>query len=111
LRAVTSITPYKLDRKEAAMALDLKPVNYLWMLKEEYREYRHTPAFVRKAITCCALSNAMPEIIFAEYGSKEPHRVHGAKSPEGYRRHLRAKCEAHHTVRDINCALSDLGRK
>jgi hypothetical protein len=26
------------------MALDLKPVDYLVMLKEEYREYRHTPA-------------------------------------------------------------------
>jgi hypothetical protein len=31
------------------------------MLKEEYQEYRHRLAFVRKAIICCALSNALPE--------------------------------------------------
>jgi hypothetical protein len=90
------------------MALDLKPVEYLVMLKEEYREYRHTPAFVRKAIICCALSNAMPEIIFAEYGSTEPHRVHGAKSHGDYREHLRGECEAHHAVRDI-CDFSKHG--
>jgi hypothetical protein len=90
------------------MALDLKPVEYLVMLKEEYREYKHTPAFVRKAIICCALSNAMPEIIFAQYGSTEPHRVHGAKSHGDYREYLRGECEAHHTVRDI-CDFSKHG--
>lgn len=90
------------------MALDLKPVDYLVMLKEEHQEYRHTPVFVRKAIICCALSNAMPEIIFAEYGSTEPHRVHGVKSHGEYREHLRGECEAHHTVRDI-CDFSKHG--
>ena len=80
------------------MSLNLKPVDYLWMLKEEYVEFKRDPAFVRKAIICCALSNALPEIIFAKYGSTEPHKVHNATSHDKYRDYLREECEAHHTV-------------
>jgi hypothetical protein len=83
------------------MSLDLIPVEYFRMLKEEYKEYRNSPEIVRKAISCCAFSNALPEIIFAEYASKEPKKVHGAKSQLHYREHLRRECESHHTVRDI----------
>jgi hypothetical protein len=90
------------------MGLDLKPVQYLGMLNEEYREYKKNPLSMRKVITCCALSNAMPEIIFAEYGSTEPQKVHGAKDHGGYRERLRRECEAHHTVRDI-CDFSKHG--
>ena len=90
------------------MSLNLKPVEYLVMLKDEYAEFRRDPAFVRKAINCCALSNALPEIIFAEYGSTEPHRVHGATSLWHYRDYLKGQCEAHHTVRDI-CDFSKHG--
>jgi hypothetical protein len=50
----------------------------------------------------------MPEIIFAEYGSTEPQKVHGAKGHRDYREHLRGECEAHHTVRDI-CDFSKHG--
>jgi hypothetical protein len=78
------------------------------MLKEEYAEFKRNPAFVRKAIICCALSNSLPEIIFAEYGRTEPHKVHGAKSHADYRVYLRGQCEAHHTVRDI-CDFSKHG--
>lgn len=53
------------------MSLDLKPVQYLEMLKAEHEEHKKNPLSMRKVITCCALSNAMPEIIFAEYGSTE----------------------------------------
>jgi hypothetical protein len=92
------------------VSLNLKPVDYLVMLKAEYAEFRRDPAFVRKAIICCALSNALPEIIFAEYGSTEPHRVHNATSHYKYRDYLRGECEAHHTVRDI-CDFSKHGPK
>ena len=92
------------------MSLNLKPVEYLVMLKEEYAEFRRDPAFVRKAIICCALWNALPEIIFAEYGSTEPHRVHNVTSHCKYRDYLRGECEAHHTVRDI-CDFSKHGPK
>jgi len=97
-----------LDIKGAAVSLNLKPVEYLVMLKEEYAELRRSPLCVRKAINCCALSNALPEIIFAEYGSTEPHKVHGTKCHGDYRKHLRRECEAHHTVRDI-CDFSKHG--
>jgi hypothetical protein len=90
------------------MSLDLKPVQYLEMLKAEYEEHKKNPLSMRKVITCCALSNAMPEIIFAEYGSTEPQKVHGAKGHADYREHLRGECEAHHTVRDI-CDFSKHG--
>ena len=90
------------------MILDLIPVDYLWMLKEEYKQYRQNPEIVRKAITCCALSNALPEIIFAEYGPTDPKKVHGAKSHRDYRDYLRRECEAHHTIRDI-CDFSKHG--
>jgi hypothetical protein len=89
---------------------NLKPFDYLWMLKEEYVEFKRDPAFVRKAIICCALSNALPEIIFAEYRFTEPHRVHHVKSLLDYREYLRGECEAHHTVRDI-CDFSKHGPK
>jgi hypothetical protein len=90
------------------MSLDLEPVDYLRMLKEEYNEYRHGPEIVRKAINCCALSNALPEIIFAKFGFTEPQKVHGAKSLLHYREHLRRECDAHHSVRDI-CDFSKHG--
>jgi hypothetical protein len=53
-------------------------------------------------------SNAMPEIIFAEYKDTAPQKVHGAKGHEDYRDHLRRECEAHHTVRDF-CDFSKHG--
>jgi hypothetical protein len=90
------------------MSFDLEPVDYLRMLKEEYREYRHSPEIYRKAINCCALSNALPEIIFAKYGRTEPQKVGGTKSQSGYRDHLRRECEAHHTIRDL-CDFSKHG--
>jgi len=90
------------------VSLNLKPVEYLVMLKEEHAEFKHSPVFVRKAINCCALSNALPEIIFAEYGLTDPRKVHGTTSPTGYREHLRRECEAHHTIRDV-CDFSKHG--
>jgi hypothetical protein len=83
------------------------------MLTDEYREYqdyRHTRDRVsmRKAINCCGLSNAMPEIIFAHYSGTDPEKVHWAKRAGAYRVHLRKQCEAHHTVRDI-CNYSKHG--
>jgi len=85
------------------MALDLKPREYLEMLKAEYEEYKVSPVstVMRKAINCCSLSNAMPEIIFAEYKDTAPQKVHGAERHEDYRDYLRRECEAHHTVRDF----------
>jgi hypothetical protein len=91
------------------MSFALEPVDYLRMLKEEYGEYRRSsPELIRKAITCCSLSNAMPEIVFAEYGITEPQKVHGARSHGDYRVYLRGQCEAHHTVRDL-CDFSKHG--
>jgi hypothetical protein len=112
------------------MGLDLTPRDYLEMLTDEYREYleQHWPAIhvqllngtyepdqwhahrvsMRKAINCCSLSNALPEIIFAHYGRTEPEKVHRTKSASAYREHLRKQCEAHHTVRDI-CDYSKHG--
>jgi hypothetical protein len=69
---------------------------------------------MRKAINCCALSNALPEIIFTQYGDTEPQKVHDAKNHNAYRDYLKAQCTAHLTVRDI-CDFSKhgptLGRK
>jgi hypothetical protein len=111
------------------MGLDLTPRDYLEMLTDEYREYlKQQPAIrvqllngtyepdqwhhdyrsMRKAINCCSLSNALPEIIFAHYGRTEPEKVHRTKSASAYREHLRKQCEAHHTVRDI-CDYSKHG--
>ena len=89
------------------MSSGLKPTDYLEMLKEEYAEYKADPVSMRKAINCCAHSNALPEIIFAKYRSGA--QVHGATSYERYREHLRLReSQAHHTVRDI-CEFSKHG--
>ena len=45
------------------MGLDLTPRDYLGMLTDEYREYRDNRLSMRKAINCCGLSNALPEVI------------------------------------------------
>jgi hypothetical protein len=112
------------------MGLDLTPRDYLEMLTEEYREYQeHWQAVVtvvvgsgkgtrletrryrvsmRKAINCCALSNALPEIIFTQYGDTEPQKVHNAESHKAYRDYLQAQCTAHLTVQDI-CEFSKHG--
>jgi hypothetical protein len=92
------------------MAFDLKPREYLEMLKAEYEEYKVSPlsTVMRKAINCCSLSNAMPEIIFAEYKDTAAQKVHGVKRHEDYRDYLRRECEAHHTVRDF-CDFSKHG--
>jgi hypothetical protein len=49
------------------MGLDLTPRNYLEMLTDEYREYRDNRLSMRKAINCCGLSNALPEVITAHH--------------------------------------------
>ena len=49
------------------MGLDLTPRDYLEMLTDEYREYRDNRLSMRKAINCCGLSNALPEVITAHH--------------------------------------------
>ena len=96
------------------MGLDLTPRDYLDMLTEEYREYKehwhahHYQVSIRKAINCCALSNALPEIIIAHYSGTE--KVHNKTKTTDYRRYLRKQCKAHHAVRDI-CDYSKHGPK
>jgi hypothetical protein len=82
------------------MGLDLTPRNYLEMLTDEYREYLDNPLSMRKAINCCALSNALPEIITAHKNPADPPDAHKRKAA-AYREQLRRRCEAHHTVRDF----------
>jgi hypothetical protein len=97
------------------MGLDLTPRDYLEMLTEEYLEYQehwHAHRYrvsMRKAINCCGLSNALPEIIIAHLNPTEPEKVLRAKV-KAYREHLGKQCEAHHTVRDI-CDYSKHGPK
>jgi hypothetical protein len=93
--------------KGASTGLNLTPREYLEMLTEEYRDYqedwhaKHYKVSMRKAINCCGLSNAMPEIILVHYGRTDPEKVHRVKNEDAYRKHLRKQSEAHHTVRDI----------
>jgi hypothetical protein len=47
------------------MGLDLTPRYYLEMLTDEYREYQDNRLSMRKAINCCGLANALPEIVTA----------------------------------------------
>jgi len=103
-----------IPKEQRNMGLNLTPREYLEMLTEEYREYQedwHTQRYrvsIRKAINCCAHSNAMPEIIFAQYHDTEPEKVHHAKDHKAYRDHLQAQCKAHLTVRDL-CDYSKHG--
>jgi hypothetical protein len=82
------------------MGLDLTPRNYLEMLTDEYREYRDNRLSMRKAINCCGLSNALPEIITAHHNPTDPPKDLQVKA-DSYREQLRQRCEAHHTVRDF----------
>jgi hypothetical protein len=99
------------------MGLDLTPRDYLEMLTEEYREYLdywHAHGYqvsIRKAINCCGLSNALPEIIIAQYRDTQPQKVHHAKDHVVYRAdYLQVKCKAHLTVQDL-CEFSKHGPK
>ena len=83
------------------MSFDLTPTQYLTMLNETYEVYKAEPLSLRKAICCFGFSNALPEIIFARYGTSEPLKVHNKNKPEEYREYLRTECEDHHTVRDL----------
>ena len=86
--------------------LDLTPRDYLVMLTDEHREYqqhRHANGYqvsMRKAINCCGLSNALPEIITAHYNPTDPAGALKRKA-DAFREELRQRCEAHHTVRDF----------
>jgi hypothetical protein len=94
------------------MCLDLTPRDYLEMLTDEYREYQDNRLSMRKAINCCGLSNALPEIITAHHNPTYPPKNLKVKA-DTYREQLRQRCEAHHTVRDF-CDYSKhvkLGRK
>jgi hypothetical protein len=82
------------------MGLDLTPRGYLEMLTDEYREYRDNPLSMRKAINCCGLSNALPEVIIAHQNPADPPDVHDRKA-DAYRKQLEKRCQAHHTVRDF----------
>ena len=79
------------------MILNLTPRQYLEMLNDEYREYQQCQdnplSMMRKAINCCALSNALPEVIIVHRNLK--------KKAGDYREQLRQLCPAHHTVRDF----------
>ena len=83
------------------MSLGLKAADYLTMLNDEYAEYKAQPLSMRKAINCCALANSLPEIVYAQYGSSNPLKVHNTTSQYAYRDYLRTQSEAHHTVRDL----------
>ena len=95
-----------LEKRRSSMGLDLTPRDYLEMLREEYQEYQdhwHDHDYrvsMRKAINCCALSNALPEIITAHKNPTDPPKVLKNKTT-AYRRYLQTQCKAHHTVRDI----------
>jgi hypothetical protein len=82
------------------MSLDLTPRSYLEMLTDEYREYQDNPLSMRKAINCCGLSNALPEVITAHRYPTDPPNDLKIKA-DTYRNQLRERCEAHHTVRDF----------
>jgi hypothetical protein len=86
------------------MVLNLTPREYLEMLTVEYREYQHyqdSPlSMMRKAINCCALSDALPEVISAHRNPTDPP-TDIKKKADDYRERLRQLCEAHHTVRDF----------
>jgi hypothetical protein len=70
------------------------------MLTEEYREYQDDRLSMRKAINCCGLSNALPEVITAHRNPTDPSDVLKKKA-DAYREQLRGRCKAHHTVRDF----------
>jgi hypothetical protein len=94
------------------MGLDLTPKDYLDMLKKEYSEFAEDPLSMRKAINCCGLSNALPEVIIAHQNSADPPEALKRKAA-AYRKQLSQRCQAHHTVRDF-CDYSKhvkLGRK
>jgi hypothetical protein len=82
------------------MGLDLTPRNYLEMLTDEYREYRDNRLSMRKAINCCGLSNALPEVIVAHHNPTDSPKDLKDKA-DTYRDQLRQRCQAHHTVRDF----------
>ena len=94
------------------MGWDLTPREYLEMLTDEYREYQDNRLSMRKAINCCGLSNALPEVITALRNPADPPNDLKVKA-NTYREQLRQRCEAHNTVRDF-CEYSKhlkLGRK
>jgi hypothetical protein len=82
------------------MGLDLTPRDYLEMLTDEYREYRDNRLSIRKAINCCGLSNALPEVITAHHNPADPPEDLKPKA-DAYREELERRCEAHRTVRDF----------
>ena len=82
------------------MGLDLTPRDYLGMLTDEYREYRDNRLSMRKAINCCGLSNALPEVITAHRNPTDSPKDLKEKS-DTYREQLRQRRQAHHTVRDF----------
>jgi hypothetical protein len=94
--------PRKTAGGDLVTALDLTPKDYLEMLKEEYSEFAENPLSIRKALTCCFFSNALPEVVFKTYETGDKGKVHNAASSGAYRDHLREKeSAAHHTVRDL----------
>jgi hypothetical protein len=76
------------------MSLDLKPVQYLEMLKAEHEEHKKYPLSMRKVKTCCALSNASRRSSSPSTGLRSPKKVHGGRGHPDYREHLRGECEA-----------------
>jgi hypothetical protein len=82
------------------MGLDLTPRDYLKMLTDEYREYRDDLLSMRKAINCCGLSNALPEVIIVHKNPADPPEALKCKV-DAYRERLKKRCPAHHTVRDF----------
>jgi hypothetical protein len=82
------------------MGLDLTPRDYLEMLTDEYRECRDNRLSMRKAINCCGLSNALPEVITAYHNPTDSPKDLKDKA-DTYREQLRQRCGAHHTVRDF----------
>src|SRR5262249_8644198 len=84
----------------SSMSLDLTPRDYADMLTEEYRGYRDDRLSMRKAINCCGLSNALPEVIIAHKNPADPRKALKDKS-NAYREQVGQGCDAHNTVRDF----------
>jgi hypothetical protein len=91
------------------MSFGLNAAEYLEMLVAEHRAFKRSTLSIRRAINCCGFANALPEIIFAQYGAGST-QVHGCARKEDYRTYLRERSEAHHLVRDL-CDMSKHGEK
>ncbi len=98
------------------MSFDLRPVEYLRITQEEYKEFLKDQGSIRRAMSCCILTNHIIDHVVACYYPSDAGKLHilpslkSENAVKAYRDHVVGECPNVSVIRDV-CDFGKHGPK